>query len=93
MNLIIRGGRVADGRGGSVYEADVAVRNGRIARVGSVPEKGDVEIDARGLLVTPGFVDSHTHYDFATQLPHAALRVYVMGPDGSGATQRNGHGW
>ena len=63
MNLVIRNGRVADGRGGSVYEADVAVRDGRIARVGSVPEKGDVEIDARGLLVTPGFVDIHTHYD------------------------------
>ncbi len=63
MDLVIRGGRIADGLGGPIREADVAVKDGRLACVGVVPDKGTVEIDARGLLVTPGFVDIHTHYD------------------------------
>jgi N-acyl-D-amino-acid deacylase len=62
-DLVIRGGTVADGTGGPLYEADVAVRDGRIADVGVVSGAGAEEIDARGLLVTPGFVDIHTHYD------------------------------
>ena len=62
-DLVIRGGTVADGRGGALYEADVAIANGRIAEVGKVSAKGKEEIDAKGKLVTPGFVDVHTHYD------------------------------
>jgi N-acyl-D-aspartate/D-glutamate deacylase len=61
--LVIRGGLVADGFGGEPYEADVAVRGDRIVAVGKISARGDTEIDARGLLVTPGFVDVHTHYD------------------------------
>ena len=66
LDLIIRGGTVVDGLGGEPFVADVAVRDGVVVAVGS---KGDVtetatrEIDATGLLVTPGFVDLHTHYD------------------------------
>ncbi len=62
-DLVIRGGSVADGRGGPLVVADVAVRNGTIVAVGSVDGAGREEIDARGKLVTPGFVDIHTHYD------------------------------
>lgn len=62
-DLVIRGGTVADGNGGPLYNADVGVAQGIIAVVGSVPGSGLVEIDARGKLVTPGFVDIHTHYD------------------------------
>jgi len=62
-DLVVRGGTVADGTGGPLYEADVAVKDGRIAAVGTVAGTGVEEIDARGLLVTPGFVDIHTHYD------------------------------
>jgi N-acyl-D-aspartate/D-glutamate deacylase len=62
-DLVIRGGTVADGRGGALYEADVAIANGRVAEVGKVSAKGKEEIDAKGKLVTPGFVDVHTHYD------------------------------
>lgn len=62
-DLVIRGGTVADGRGGALYEADVAIANGRITEVGKVSAKGKEEIDAKGKLVTPGFVDVHTHYD------------------------------
>jgi N-acyl-D-aspartate/D-glutamate deacylase len=62
-DLVIRNGSVADGTGGPLVEADVAVRNGTIAAVGKVDGRGTEEIDARGKLVTPGFVDIHTHYD------------------------------
>src|ERR1700744_718595 len=62
-DLVIRGGTIADGQGGNLFEADIAVSNGRITEVGKVARKGKEEIDARGKLVTPGFVDVHTHYD------------------------------
>jgi N-acyl-D-aspartate/D-glutamate deacylase len=62
-DLVIRGGNVADGKGGDLFEADVAIRDGCIVEVGKVAGKGKEEIDAKGKLVTPGFVDVHTHYD------------------------------
>src|ERR1700747_130649 len=62
-DIVIRGGTVADGRGGDLYEADVAIKDGRISEVGKVSGKGKEEIDAKGKLVAPGFVDVHTHYD------------------------------
>jgi len=62
-DLVIRGGTLADGTGGDLYEADIAIKDGRIAEVGKVAAKGVEEIDAKGKLVTPGFVDVHTHYD------------------------------
>ena len=62
-DILIRGGLVADGRGGEPVEADVALADGKIAAVGNVTGGGREEVDARGLLVTPGFVDIHTHLD------------------------------
>src|ERR1700709_649706 len=62
-DLVIRGGNIADGLGGEIFEADVAITEGRITEVGKVSAKGEEEIDAKGKLVTPGFVDLHTHYD------------------------------
>ncbi|MFT5696846.1 MAG: N-acyl-D-aspartate/D-glutamate deacylase [Myxococcota bacterium] len=62
-DLVIRGGTVIDGTGGASQQVDVAIRDGRIARVGNVSGKGASEIDATGLVVAPGFVDVHTHYD------------------------------
>jgi N-acyl-D-aspartate/D-glutamate deacylase len=62
-DLVIRGGLVADGLGGEPFEADVAITGGLITQVGNSLGRGKEEIDARGLLVTPGFVDIHTHYD------------------------------
>ncbi len=62
-DLIIRGGTVLDGSGGEPVEADVAIADGRILAVGRIEGRGREEIDARGRLVTPGFVDIHTHYD------------------------------
>src|SRR5712671_3174615 len=63
FDLIIRGGTIADGTGQPLFEGDIAVQSGKIAAVGRVAQSGREEIDAKGLLVTPGFVDIHTHYD------------------------------
>ena len=62
-SLVIRNGTVHDGTGRAAFRGDVAFAGGRIAAVGHVDGRGDEEIDAEGLLVTPGFVDIHTHYD------------------------------
>ena len=57
-DLVIRGGFVVDGSGEPGREADIAIENGCIAQVGNVPGAGAEEIDARGKLVAPGFVDT-----------------------------------
>jgi N-acyl-D-aspartate/D-glutamate deacylase len=62
-NLVVRGGSVVDGTGVEARTADVAVRDGVIVDVGKVTGVGAREIDADGALVTPGWVDIHTHYD------------------------------
>ncbi len=62
-DLVIRNGTVVDGTGAPGRLADVAIDDGRVSRVGDVPDSGREEIDATGKLVTPGFVDIHTHYD------------------------------
>ncbi|GAS97712.1 amidohydrolase 3 [Mycolicibacterium canariasense] len=62
-DLVIRNGTIVDGSGGAPYVGDVAVTDGMITAVGAVPGTGSREIEATGLLVTPGFVDLHTHYD------------------------------
>jgi N-acyl-D-amino-acid deacylase len=62
-DLVIRGGTVVDGTGAKPFTADVAIDGGLITRVGNVESKGREEIDATGKIVTPGFVDIHTHYD------------------------------
>ncbi|MGO9559169.1 MAG: N-acyl-D-amino-acid deacylase family protein [Acidimicrobiales bacterium] len=62
-DLVVRGGTVVDGLGGEPFAADVAVDGGVIVAVGEVPGRGAEEISADGRLVTPGFVDIHTHYD------------------------------
>jgi N-acyl-D-aspartate/D-glutamate deacylase len=63
VDLVIRGGTVIDGSGGDPFEADVAIEAGKIVTVGKVSARGKEEIDARGKIVTPGFVDPHSHYD------------------------------
>ena len=62
-DLIVRGGTIMDGNGGTPFEGDVAIKGDRIAAVGKVDGSGVEEIDAKGLAVTPGWVDVHTHYD------------------------------
>jgi len=62
-DLIIRGGTIVDGSGGQPFQGDIAIDGARISAVGVVSGQGRREIDATGLIVTPGWVDIHTHYD------------------------------
>lgn len=63
-DLVVRGGTVIDGTGTvGARTADIAVDGDLIVAVGRVPDRGRREINADGLIVTPGFVDLHTHYD------------------------------
>jgi len=63
LDLVIRGGEVVDGTGRPRRDADIGIRAGRVVAVGKVDEDAARTIDADGLVVTPGFVDIHTHYD------------------------------
>ena len=62
-DIVIRGGTIIDGTGNAAFTGDVAIADGRIAAVGDKQGPARREIDATGLLVTPGWVDVHTHYD------------------------------
>jgi len=62
-DVVIRGGTVIDGTGAPARSGDVALLDGRISEVGRVTGRGREEIDAAGLVVAPGFIDPHTHYD------------------------------
>ncbi|RPI28859.1 MAG: D-aminoacylase [Acidobacteria bacterium] len=80
-DIIIRNGRVVDGSGNPWYAGDVAIRNGRIAAIGSLCLPGPCDakrtIDAQGLVVAPGFIDVHTHADSGVQRnPGAANYVF-----------------
>ncbi len=90
-NLVIRGGTIADGTGRALFDADIAVVGDRIVAVGTVSAAGADEIDARGKLVVPGFVDIHTHYDGQATWSHEltpssqnGVTTVVMGNCGVG---------
>lgn len=75
-DLVIRGGLVADGAGGEPTPADVAISSGRISKIGQGLGAARRVIDATGLLVSPGFVDVHTHSDFTLPLrPQAEAKL------------------
>ncbi len=91
MDLVIRNATVIDGTGAPGYAADIAIARGRIAEIGRVTARGAEEIDAKAQLVTPGFVDIHTHYDGQAMWdPHLAPSAWhgvttaVMGNCGVG---------
>src|SRR5579871_2410783 len=90
-DLVIRGATVVDGLGNDPIRADVAVKDGKIADIGNIRSDGAQTIDADGLVLAPGIVDIHTHYDAqvtwdATLSPSPSLGVTtaVMGNCGFG---------
>ena len=83
-DLVVRGGQVVDGLGGGPYRADVAIDGSRIVAVGSVTSGGREEVDATDQLVSPGFVDIHTHYDGQATWDRTASGL-AAAPSGRGA--------
>lgn len=91
-DVIIHGGTMIDGSGSPGVRADVAIKGARIAKISVEPieAQGAKRVDARGLVVTPGFIDMHAHIDPITKLPEAQSMVRqgvttaVGGPDGGG---------
>ena len=90
-DLIIKNGTLVDGTGKKPETADIAIKNGLIAAIGTVNGKANQEIDATNLIVTPGFVDIHTHYDgqaiWDSQLKPSSIHgvtTVVMGNCGVG---------
>src|SRR5438876_9851197 len=63
LDLVLRGGRVCDGSGGSAHDADVGIEAGRVVAIGRTGGAARRTLDVRGLIVAPRFVDVHTHYD------------------------------
>ena len=90
-DMVIRSGSVIDGTGQEAFTADVAIKDGLIVEVGKVSGVGRREVDAYGALVTPGFVDIHTHYDgqatWSNRMSpssHHGVTTVVMGNCGVG---------
>jgi N-acyl-D-amino-acid deacylase len=74
--LVIRNGAIVDGTGKPRFAGDVAISGGRIVEIGTVSARGAREIDARGMVVAPGFIDAHTHDDRALlSMPDMAPKV------------------
>ena len=63
LDLLIKNGRIIDGTGAPAFAGDIGIKDGRIAAIGRVTEAAKQTIDATGRVVSPGFVDVHTHFD------------------------------
>ena len=90
-DLVIRNGKIVDGTGAAAFTGDLAIDGGKITSVGGKAGAARREIDATGLLVTPGFVDIHTHYDgqvtwdpYLTPSSWHGVTTLVMGNCGVG---------
>ncbi len=90
-DLVIRNGKIIDGTGKKPFPGDIAIDNGKISAVGIVENQGKKEVDAKGNLVTPGWVDIHTHYDgqvcwdpYLTPSSWHGVTTVVMGNCGVG---------
>lgn len=101
-DLVIRNGRIIDGAETPAFDADISIDNGRITAIGVVPGEGRREIDAAGKIVTPGWVDIHTHYDgqvtwdpYLSPSSWHGVTTAVMGNCGVGfaPVKRDRHEW
>ena len=89
FDLVLRGGTIVDGTGDEAYAGDLAILDGVIAALGVVSGRGREELDATSCIVTPGFVDIHTHYDgqitgaTGSRATSIARRQMTQAPSGS----------
>jgi N-acyl-D-amino-acid deacylase len=91
FDLVIRNATVVDGTGAPARSEDVAIRDGRIAAIGTISERGREEVDGQGLVLAPGVIDVHTHYDAqltwdptASPSPALGVTTVVIGNCGFG---------
>lgn len=77
FNLLIKGGQVVDGTGSPWFKKDIGISEGKIVSVGFISEKAEQTIDAEGMVVSPGFIDLHTHNDL-TILTYPNAESHVM---------------
>ena len=90
-DLIIKNGRIVDGTGNPAFDGDIAIKDGLVASLGSVSQPAKKTIDAKGNLVAPGWVDTHSHMDgqatwdpFCSPANHHGITTLVMGNCGIG---------
>src|SRR6185295_15523150 len=79
VDLLIKNGHVVDGMGGPWFQGDVAITGDRIVYVGRSPVKAKRVIDAAGKVVSPGFIDMHSHSEFGLSLDGRALSKITQG--------------
>lgn len=79
LDLVVRNGRIIDGAGNPWYYGDVGVKDGKIAVISRIKDKSKTEIDAKGLIVAPGFIDAHSHGDFNTLIYRPMENVIHQG--------------
>ena len=77
FDIVIKGGEIFDGTGSPSFNTDIGISEGRIIKIGEIKEKGNKTIDAKGLVVSPGFIDIHNHSDF-TILAFPNAECYIM---------------
>ena len=92
LDVVIRNASIVDGTGAPPTESSIGIRDDRIAKIGDITESGARELDARGLTVAPGFIDVHSHDDWAVLLtPEMDFKVMqgvttdIVGNCGMGA--------
>src|SRR5688572_9223960 len=80
FDMIVAGGRIVDGTGNPWFEADIAIKDGRIAEIGKLdPKRATRVVDAKGFIVAPGFIDVHTHIEGGILSRPAAENFLQMG--------------
>ena len=77
FDIVIKGAEIFDGTGNPSFNADIGISEGKIIRIGEINEKGNKTIDAKGLVVSPGFIDMHNHADHAI-LAFPNAECYIM---------------